>query len=323
MITTTTPNQRLCFSVVLLKAIAVMALPVLELILLRFYFHDFLNLRIGFPGFTDYELLLPAPMGFFAFFIALETAQSAKLHFTKLWFGIHCIVISVFVLATQSGVSYGIWIMGLVATILSAFLVFWNPKQILANPNFWAIGPSCVMVFSLVLYMKYGSKLWQLAIHQMEWILREFLSFTGNEVVQVSVTKKELHLYHPLVKLRLGQGCGGFDGIFFFLSALSIFAPLNWRLFRAKTWLLIGFLGTIFFMVLNVLRILVLFSLGIAGSLILGQEKGISLMISIFHAHLGYLLYATGMALFFFTLIRLAEKNREGVKPLVFGTSST
>ena len=309
-----TQNIKLGFTATFFKAVAVMALPILELVALRHYFHDVLQLRIGFPGFTDYELFLPAPLGFLAFFVSLETAQITQLRFQKLWFGIHSIVFSLFILATQSGISFEFWSLGLILTTLTAFLIFWNPKEIVKNPNFWAIGPSCLMVFSVVLYMKYGSQVWHFAIHHFEGLLKGLLAVTGNEIIKVSVVREQLHIYHPLVRLRLGQGCGGFDGILFFLAAFSIFAPLNWRCFSWKSWLGFAFLGAGLFLLLNILRILILFSVGVWGSLLMGQEAGISLMIGFFHVHLGYLLYAAGMCLYFKTLSEIAQKRKLPIK---------
>lgn len=304
----------------LLKALLILALPLAEILALRLYLHQGLGLRIGFPGFTEYELLFPAPLGFFAFIIALEQAEKLKLAFQSRMLGLHSVLLIGFLFLNQfyqaAAESLGAFLpaawWGLfIALVGSAFFVWVQPKRVFANPHFWAIGPSLVMVFSLVLYMKFGAPLWAFALKKMEWAIRGVLSLSGNEVIQVTAMRKYLRVHHPLQTVFVGQGCGGFDGILFFLCAFSIFAPINWGLLKKRTWFITLVTGVGFFLTLNILRILSLFTLAIVAIRALGKEAGWNLALGIFHTHAGYLLYAVGVVLFFNTIKAIAQTQQE------------
>jgi exosortase/archaeosortase family protein len=303
-----------------LKTILFLLLPVAELVCLRLYLHQGLGLRIGFPGFTDYELIFPAPLGFLAFVMALEQAEKIKIEFQSRILAIHSVLLLAFILVNQfyeSGFSSfgGLWSVAwwtlLISLVLSAFFVWTSPKRILTNPHFWSIGPSLLMVFSLVLYMKFGAPLWEVAVKKLEWAFRTVLHFSGNEIIKVSAMRKYLRLHHPLQTVFVGQGCGGFDGILFFCSAFSIFAPLNWALLKKRTWFFALLTGVGFFTVLNLLRVLSIFTLAILANQLLGKEMGRSLVLGMFHTHAGYLIYAFGVILFFSTIKAIAATQRK------------
>ncbi|MFM8270009.1 MAG: hypothetical protein ACKN9V_07450, partial [Pseudomonadota bacterium] len=90
----------------------------------------------------------------------------------------------------------------------------------------------------------------------------------------------------------------------------SIFAPLNWELLRARTWFLTCFSGVLFFIGLNAIRIVSLFSLGVVVGSWWGREAALKMIMGVFHTHMGYLLYALGLGLFFRTIVMIAEKKK-------------
>jgi hypothetical protein len=294
----------------LFKSLILMALPIIELVGLRLYFHHFLGLRFGFPGFTDFELILPAPLGFFAFVLALEKAKKLDLKFQPLALVLNLLVVAGFVGVTLGQGLTMLWAMLLLATIVSAFCVWIRPKDIYKNPNVWALGPSLIMVFSLVLYMKYGEALWISMVSYLEGLIKGILAIMGNDLIEVSAFKNRMRIHHPVITVYLGQGCGGFDGLLFFLAVFCIFAPLNWELFKPLTWLKNCVLGLLFFLILNAIRIVSLFSLGVISGQWWGRDFALKVILGIFHAHLGYLLYAFGIGIFFNTLVVVSERRK-------------
>jgi len=309
MITRTQLSHRSHWTGSFFKSLIMMAIPLIELVCLRLYFHHGLGLRFGFPGFTDFELLLPAPLGFFAFVLALEKAKRLNLKFQPIALLINSVAILGFVaVSLEQGLSL-LWLALLLTTILSAFCVWIRPKDIYQNPNVWALGPSLLMVFSLVLYMKYGEALWISAVSYLEGLVKSVLAIMGNDLIEVSAFKNRMRIHHPVVTVYLGQGCGGFDGLLFFLAAFSIFAPLNWELFKPWTWFKNCVLGLLFFLFLNAIRIVSLFSVGVIAGQWWGRDFALKVIMGVFHAHLGYLLYAFGIGTFFNALVAVSQRR--------------
>jgi exosortase/archaeosortase family protein len=293
-----------------------MAIPVIELFFLRFFLHSFLELRIGFPGFTDYELLLPAPFGFLAFLLALEQEEKVGIKLQPCYVLINLFLLIQFVFVnyfySSSQFTFGalfpfLWWGNLVLLITTAFFVWTKPSAIFGNKNFWSILPSLIMVFSLVAYFNWGQQIWGYAINKLGWVLKEVLSFTGAEAIKVHAGRRFLQIQHPLLVVHLGQGCGGWDGLLFFLSSFSIFATLKWKAVSRNWWLLAIFCGCLFFSILNVLRILVLFWLGLASIHLFGSKTGLKLNMDIFHVHSGYIIYAVGLYAYYGVLERLRK----------------
>lgn len=304
----------------LFKTLILLAAPITELVGLRYLLHSVLGLRFGFPGFTDYELILPAPLGFFAFMLALEKAKKLDLKFQPTAFGLNLLAVSAFIWVSANQEMSFLWVALLVALIATAFGIWVRPKDIYKNPNVWAICPSLIMVFSLVFYMKYGESIWRTTIYYVEGLIKLILGIMGNDLIEVSAYRSRMRIHHPVITVYLGQGCGGFDGLLFFLAGFSIFAPLNWGLFKLGAWVKNCFLGLLFFLILNAIRIVSLFSLGVIAGQWWGREAALKVIMGVFHTHLGYLLYALGMFIFCHTLVAVVEK-RKASRSLTLGTS--
>ena len=296
-------------STALFKAFKLLSFPLLELVFLRLFLKHVLSLRLGFPGFTDYELFLPAPLGFFAFFLALEKGGSPlSFLFSRKKLLLHvCFLIlflglSAFLKISFSTTGVVAWwgLLGLV--ILSAFLLFIDTKALLKNQAFWSLLPSLLMVFSLVIFLKWGGALFENTIFIWAKFLKAVFSFLGIDTVKVYAFSKLVQINHPQWAVHIGRGCSGFDGILFFVGAFGIFCPLFYHHFKASTWGLFLGLGVFLFSFLNFLRIVFLFSLGLFFMQFFPKEDAIKLTLTLFHAHLGYLLYAMG-AFSYFKLI--------------------
>lgn len=314
----------------LAKALLLLAAPIFELILLRLFLRYGLELRLGFPGFTDYEVLFTAPLGFLAFLWALEQEKKMAIRFQSkcaslnFIFLVQFIVLNICFLDVQThlrDVFFPIWWMNLVLVLGSSFFIWIPPRTIFNNKNFWAIIPSLVMVFSVVIYMKWGNPFWQNAIKKMGWLTQEFLTRVGDQSTKVFAGRRFLQLRNDVFVMHVGQGCSGFDGVLFFLAGFSVFSALNWKIFRAMSWFLALVSGVLLFLMLNVLRIVSLFGLASYSIQTWGYEKGQALAMGYFHAHAGYILYALGLWSYFFVLSRLRTLDMptspEAKKPIV------
>lgn len=301
-------------SAALFKAFKLLSLPILELVFLRLFLKHVLSLRLGFPGFTDNELFLPAPLGFFAFFLALENGGSPLsflfsrkkllLHFCFL---ILFLGLSAFLKMSFSTTAVVAWwgLLGLV--ILSAFLLFIDTKALLKNKALWSLFPSLLMVFSLVIFFKWGGALFENTIFIWAKSLKAVFSFLGIDTVKVYTFSKLVQINHPLWAIHIGRGCSGFDGILFFVGAFGIFCPLFYHHFKASTWGIFLGLGVFLFSFLNFFRIVFLFSLGLFFMQFFPKEEAIKLTLTLFHAHLGYLLYAMGAFSYFKLILFLSS----------------
>lgn len=305
---------------VAVKAVWLMLLPVAELFFLRHCLHSLMGLRIGFPGFTDYELFLPAPLGFFAFIWALEEGQPLRMRFSKGLLLMNLLVMGMFLglnhyseilLLSWGGNYWAAWLGLLTAIIGSGFGVWLAPKQVFSNPHKWALIPSLVMVFSLVGYMKYGSEIWSEAVIGLQKVSQWVLALVGNDTIVLSSNARVMRIHHPILTVYLGQGCGGFDGFLFFLAAFTIFAPIRWAMLSLRSWIFFGAGGLVLFAFLNGLRVVTLFSLAVIAGQTWGQETGFRVVLGIFHTHLGYLLYAGGLYAYFNGIIWIAELKKK------------
>ena len=298
---------------VLFKAFKLLSLPVLELVFLRFFLKHTLSLRLGFPGFTDYELFLPAPLGFLAFFFALQKEKpisflfSQKKLFLHLGFLILFLGLSTFLKANFSSGSVLLWWVLLALVITSAFLLFVDVKALLRNKALWSLFPSLLMVFSMVIFFKWGGNLFENSIFLWGNSLKAVFSFLGIETVKVYSFSKLVQINHPQWAIHIGRGCSGFDGILFYLGAFGIFCPLFFKMFKASTWGLFLLLGVFLFGVLNFFRIVLLFCLGLFLMHFFAKEEAIKLTLTLFHAHLGYLLYALGAYSYFKLILSLSS----------------
>lgn len=113
-------------------------------------------------------------------------------------------------------------------------------------------------------------------------------------------TQYNILLTHPDLKVGIGQGCAGLEGVFFFVFAFSLYWALLERpipITKAAKWF-VG--GVTFLFFLNIFRIAVFFWIAVQMS----GPKGSSFFEWAFHHNVGWFLYALGIAGFFAALSR-------------------
>ena len=282
-----------------------------ELISLRVFLHQVLKLHLGFPGFTDYELLLPAPLGLIAFLWSAEKERALSFHFSIKKWALHFLILGLFL-----SVSWGltgssvealqiIWWLILMALIVSGLTLSIEIKTLLKSRALYALVPALIMVFSLVIYFRWGGRIfentmgiWAKLFEGLSWVL-------GLSSVEVYPFSKTIQIYHPKWAIHIGRGCAGFDSLIFFMGAFGVFAPLYWKKFKPAQWGFFFLLGLGFFSFLNFFRILFLFLTGILMMEWLPPQKAIQITLTLFHVHLGYLLYGLGLFSYFQFILSL------------------
>lgn len=313
-----------------LKAFKLLLIPLLELAFLRVYLFPAMNFHLGLPGFTDYELFFPALLGLLTFLWVLEREQKIvwRTSFTK--FFIH-----LFFLGSLLGVSlsltsphspthflvWGWWVL-LVAFTVSGFLLLIDIKNLLGNSALWSLFPSLLMVFSLVIYFKWGGDVFENLLPYWAGALRATLRLVQLDTVEVHAFSRTVQLHQSNWTAHIGRGCAGFDSLIFFLGGFCIFAPLFWKRLSQSTWIILLILGVLFFSFLNFLRIALLFGLGLFLMDFMPQKEAISWAMSFFHLHLGYLLYGLGLLSYFQLILGIASKEQDA-KSLMSPSSQT
>lgn len=300
---------------VIVKACALMLLPIAELIVLRWYLHSFLNLRIGFNGTTDYDYFLPGPLAFFLLIYSLEKGQTSQnlglqVQPRYLFANVSCFVLFLLLnhfyqplqIAAPNIFSV-FWLGLLVGTVCTALVCFSPLSYFSRNPNRIALVPAVLIAFLLPLYMTSFSSIWKFfsafTYGGVEWIVQA----TMENAAQTSLDAENyLILSHPTLALRIGQGCIGLEGLLLFsLVTLTLFLVERW-MFTARQWVLIYASGLIYMYGVNLFRIVLLFLSGIALREHLGLKLGTQLFLTVAHAHVGWILYFIAIGFYFFVL---------------------
>lgn len=295
----------------------------MDLVVLRLFLKHVLQLRLGFPGFTDYELLFPAPLGFLAFLWTVDQNRGLKWAYSIKKIGLHVssllffLILSLVLKSQTSPLLVVSWWVGLVLILATGFTLFVNLGQLFKSGAISAIAPSLLMVFSLVIYFIVGGDLFESTILIWSKCLQSVLALLGFESVSVYPFTKMVQVYHPDWAIHIGEGCAGFDSLLFFMGGFCLFAPLYWKLFRTRSWIGFFFLGIAFFTFLNFFRIIFLFSLGLFLMRFLPKAEAISLTLNLFHVHLGYLLYALGLFTYFQVILALKAASFGRLKKLL------
>jgi exosortase/archaeosortase family protein len=302
------------------KAFWVLLIPILELVALRVYLHAFLGLRFGFVKTTDFDFIFPAPLAFLVLFHALEQGQPVLLRAQRRFAIINALAFFSFIFLNQFYQSaalvsswgvVSLWFILLSVVILSAFCLWVKPSYYLTNVNRAVYLPCVLIASSMYFYMNGFHYLWSLFGALTSTIIHEIFTIARiTNVAAVFTPEDALKITHPLLNVRISQGCGGLDSIFFFTLVFLVVGSLNAKKLRTYRWLQI-YVGGIFSMYcLNIFRIIFLFFSGILLRQTLGFDTGTKLFVALFHMHFGWILYSVGMYVYlksWSARIKLAE----------------
>lgn len=301
------------------RTLLILFVPGAEFLGLRLWLHHGLKLRLGWVGFTDYELVVPAAIGFFFFLFALEEDGVCRFKPQKIPWRIHLLSLVFFLFVNfffdeianfHSTLCLSLWTLFAFAQLFSGLLLFVPYSFYLRRPNSIAALP-CLMIallfliqepISHYLWLKYASYLEVFLDHILQPLL-------GAQVYLLeSSTRTEkfnIILRHPLFRIGIGKGCAGFEGIFLFFYFWLLMATLHRKRFVFLHWTIFLWVGIFAVQLLNLLRIVIILAVGIVTSKLFNYDTSVRCTSFIFHSHVGWLLYAVG----FFLLYWAFEKR--------------
>jgi len=281
------------------QSIKLLIIPFAEVVALRWFLHSVLGLRLGFVGFTDYDFILPMPLSFLIWFWTMNRVKPFRLGFSIPILILNLTLVLAFIglnlLFDLRKFTPGFWSMGLwwilfVAIFASALSIGIGFRQFLSHPSKFSLVPALMICFSIVATQNWGGAVWPIISRAIESSWDLILPF------KLLRSSSNLILVHPSLTLRIGLGCSGIDGLLFYMATFSLLWPLGSPFCLAKgRWLLVFAVGFFLQYVLNLLRIALLFVIGIFLIRYLGVKQGTSLLMNLFHLHLGYALYVTVM----------------------------
>lgn len=293
-----------------LNSALVLGFPFLEFIALRYTLHSLLKLQIGFGSWmVDADLLFPLPCAFLVYFFCLSEARSPEIRLRAKETILHLGLLFLFLcfsffyqpLSSQHGVAFKCfwWVMAL-STLGSGFFVWLGPRFYFDNPNRLSFIPCLIMAVSILLTKQFYFVAWE--------GMRQWLHFSVCPIVQVVTGERALCLMTEAVnrvgqrqpmlsiissflRIHLGPPCGGMDGLLFFWS-LSLTV---WILFKESLtvgyWFLATAVGLVCMMLLNALRIGLLFSFSILLNHHSQSKLGSAIFLQLGHLHAGWVIY--------------------------------
>lgn len=295
------------------KAIKILVVPMVQLVFLRYFLHSTLGLHFGFRDITDYDFLLPAPIAFFVLIYLLDKGELLILRLQKKYLILSTIFFLAFVLlnihfdqvAYLSPVLFASsWFFCLFAMLVTSLCLWVSPRYFYKNPNRFAFLPCVLIACSVALHTRFIKAPWGPFATHLSLSLRPFINFVLGESVVTSITEEKiLTIQHPLLLLRIGKGCGGMESFFYFSFLFGLFATFKRAMATTLQWV-IGFcVGLILMYFANLLRILLLFQIGVWLISNFGIVLGREMLIFLFHANLGWILYSIVIASYFSFLI--------------------
>lgn len=279
-----------------------------EFVLLRLLFREILHVRIGWGEYlTDFDLFLPLPTAaaLLAGVLATQTDLRPKLNRASMVF--HLVVLVCFVAMTARFANAelppswrDIWWGVAILNFGSSLFLFYRPRDLLSPSVAPAMLCAAVIAFLPTFFRKSPDSLWDAfalwttrgVVTLLEWIF-------GTAVGYKTLPLVGIRILTPDLVVQMAKGCTGLDGILLCLMTTSLLlATFRFR-GNLVSWagaLLTG-IATIF--ILNIVRISVLVWVG--GKLFRTLDRAIaqSIFETLFHTHLGWILYLLGLFVVF------------------------
>lgn len=289
----------------LVKGITLLLFPLTQYLFLRLFLRQYLGLRFGFTNTTDYDFLIPGPIAFLVLVFCLESAQPLVIRLNRrtlignlaamgLFLGLNAAHQAVSLVSPWLFAS--LWFALAFSIALSSVGVLLPAGSYRQNAHRLAMLPCLLLGSSLYFYMNGFRGIWGILGTATANVLHALFNFAQLTHFQSVFTPEEaVRIDHPLLSIRIAKGCGGGDAFFYFSVAFLLIVLMNWSRRRPGRWPLIYSGGVLLMFVLNLVRILGLFGVGIALRAHLGREFGTQIFQALFHLHSGWLLYSLGI----------------------------
>lgn len=287
-------------------------IPLLEFLFMRVLLHRGMQVKIGFWGMTDGDILFPGMFAFFLMVFSLGRAKPLTLGFQKRETIAHTLFFTLFMIAT---ISFGslresfptfflpVWFALALTTFLSALFIWVSPSEILCHPNRRVLIP-CLLVagsklISSHLLLPLSNQLLTLTSKVTFTFLSPFFSSLSlNEIY--AGPNRFMRIEHPLHTLAIGIGCSGIDGIALGLFALLVSCTLAARRYSVSEWFFIMVASIPYMALVNVLRMIVLFLIPVVVVSIFGTFPHAARVVFMrVHDLLGWVSFTIGLFFFY------------------------
>lgn len=319
----------------LTRPAVVLLLPLVEFLILRFLFHSVFRIKIGWRLCTDQDLFIPVIVSFFLLFYVLQRERPLVLKLRRSGVLAHGLLLYLFVLMTvccrfdqlPSWV-YVLWSVVAILSFASSLIVLVAPSFFLNNPNRWAVVPCGLISLLIVLYNNsetYLAWTWNIVGQWTGSATYALLSAIFGNAIDFSVKgMSNLAISHASFYLAIGRRCGGLDSFLLFSILFLIILSCHRRFLRFFGWSSIFLAGLAVAFFANVLRIAILFTLGVVISKLGYSLLARQIVFGAFHAQLGWVLYACCFTLYLYVMFRLLNwKPFSGVRRLFVSPAAT
>jgi exosortase/archaeosortase family protein len=324
----------------LLYALAIVAIPFLEYVVLRFLLHSAFQIRIGWGALLiDADLLLPLPFSFLIGFFGLTREALPPFRLSKKMAFLNACLVAAFLsyswvfagsIQQHGGFFHVVWWMAVLSTLFSSGFLFVEPRFYLQNRDRYLLLPCFGVAITLILTKQFYLLFWS--------GISNFILFTacpliriaidqpvvcaiGEQLGRAGVGSPVLSILTQGLNIHVGPPCSGIDGVLFFLFLSLVF----WAFFKEHLTVGLWFITTAFglplILLVNSLRLAFIFSFTSWLNKITSSRIGSTVMIHFFHNHLGwflYLFFGVGYYLGVLALIkrvRLNEKLKSSSRP--------
>lgn len=285
------------------SALWLLLLPLAEYIGLRFFQHGVLNLRVGWPVGTDYDLALPLIWVHVFGLVFLFVGVKPEIKLQKKTFLLNLVSFAVLFFLTDliaatgwriEGLLKGVWAFSCAAVFLSAYFCFLSPRYFLSHPKKKIIPLLVGLTFSMFLFRWGFGGVWHYLAEPTGEMLRLIaLPLVGAKVSPTFNASQDILLIPTKeITLLIGRGCSGGEGLLVFLLCCTGFA-LHSRKRSLNQWLLFIPLGIFTLLALNVARLSLLLFIGVF--LVRAGIYSREFFLFWIHANLGWLLYVCAM----------------------------
>lgn len=307
----------------LAKAMALCALPVIELVFFRWLLHSALELRLGFGGFVDADVILPGFFSFAIFLFVLERDQPVRLCLQRRWLVANALAFAIFllfnlVIVRKVSAVGPLWWSLCAAMALTALFSFWSFSSVLSN-RFRLAAIPCAICATSVWIVK--------SIYVFSWPVFGKLSATvachvlrqldGQTTCQWK-SQYYLGIVNKPMYALVGPACGGAEIITLFSMCVFLYALVDSDRLVRRALPLLFVASLLFATLLNVARIVTVIEAGVlVNDLYPNSMYGNMLVAKFFHTHVGWVFYFVGLIFFFGCVERMrafVESRRSGVR---------
>lgn len=299
---------------VAIQGLALFALPLIEIFLIRWSWHEILGRNIFALGFHQSDVLPGIAVGTAVLFWLYHRSGAFQpqpqtngmlLHAAIVaLFTLHLSLFDPFTVLVGARASSLLLLLFFAVTLLSSLLVWvplteWKWRFTVNKRPTLAV---LIGIFILAIYPYVITYYWRFLARSVGICVYHALTFLGLDVKYSMGTT--LFLQHRVLTARFMQPCSGLEGIFLFLFAFTVVwgfdnGRLSWKQ-RIATYVC----GVLLMFSLNIARVVAFFAFSVALSRSSLDRRPEEMLRTLFHSGVGIVFYLVGISLFLYLVYR-------------------